>query len=214
MESKATPNHQTNCFRILPAARRCKENWLKFGIETPWFPAKGNCMQKIFKILFVKELCFQSKGEVGFSFRPSLLKRTCGRVLVTNQGGMGRWTMYAPQGKKLNFGEMRGCSVSRFRPLSYCHYSTMGALLALLGQGMDLCEAVVLNQGWCRSSRAPVAISGVIFGCHNLGGGQHSWPLVVGDGDTVNSPAVHRTVPHSRELSCPKCQEGQGGDPS
>ena len=55
--------------------------------------------------------------------------------------------MYVLRGKKLNFGEMRGCSMSSLRPLSYCHYSTMGTLLALLGEGIDLYEAVVLNQG-------------------------------------------------------------------
>lgn len=44
-------------------------------------------MQKIFKILFVKELCFQSQGDV--CFRPSLLQRKCGRGLFTKGEGTG-----------------------------------------------------------------------------------------------------------------------------
>lgn len=46
-------------------------------------------MQNIFKILFVKELCFHSEGEV--CFRPILLANEMGPIdILAAEGGGGR----------------------------------------------------------------------------------------------------------------------------
>ena len=48
----------------------------------------------------------------------------------------------------------------------------------------------------------PPAMSGNIFGCHNLGRGC-SWHLVGGGQDAAKHPTVHRTGPHSKGCPAP-----------
>lgn len=53
--------------------------------------------------------------------------------------------------------------MNSFRPLSHCHYSTLGTVLAFQGEGMDLYKAVAPNQGRCHNPTAHLTISGTFW---------------------------------------------------
>jgi hypothetical protein len=58
--------------------------------------------------------------------------------------------------------------------------------------------------------RGYLAMSEDISDCYNWRGRELLLALTEEAKDAAEHPAMHRTDPHNKELSCPKCQSCQG----
>lgn len=169
MESKATlkPLHQV----LLPPASN-----QMLAIELTWvwhhdpmIFSQGELHAKIFNILFVKALCFQSERDVCFSPSQRLMKWS----VLTSYGRQGYkgWMACVLRDKKLNFGFV----VEFFGEMNFSLIFELVSLfleeywIDLLRKGLDLFKSVVLRETSLIVRRGHLTIYEDTFGCHNLG---------------------------------------------